>query len=181
MIFFILAYLIWVVTTPVVATILALCGEKVVMLFDGHDITQALTSSGKTIILAYSPSPDGKPHTFNYRNISYGTVFLLALIMAVPDVRPKLRVKILLLGLAFLLPVQLTRLVVHVFDYYGQHMQMDGVSLYPVVYRKGLFFANRVLTRIDGQVIPVVIWAALYFYYVWYNKFFRKRTKPARG
>ena len=176
MIFFILAYLIWIVSTPVVATVLAFCGEKVVMLFDGYDITQALTSSGKTFILTYSPSPDGKPHTFNYRNISYGTVFLLALIMAVPDVRPKLRVKILIMGLAFLLPVQLTRLVIHVFDYYGQYMQMDGVSLYPVFYRKGLFFINRTLTRIDSQVIPVIIWAALYFYYVWYHKYLKRKV-----
>lgn len=157
--------------------VLTFCGEKIVLLFDSYNLTKAIESAGKNIILYYAPSPDGQPYVINYRNITFNTVFLLALIMAVPDVSHKLRLKILLWGMVFLFPVQVFRLVITVFNYYGQHIQKDGESLYPVVYRKGLWYTERALARLDGQLIPVAIWVGLFFYYQWYNKYFKKSSR----
>jgi len=164
----------------VLNTILTYAGEKVVFLFDGNDLTQSLTSSGRNILLVFQPS-DGKPHMLNYRNITFNFVFLMALIMAVPDINYRLRLKILLLGYAFLFPVQVTRLVVYIFNYYGQHINRDGLPLYSDFPRKALLYTNRSLQRLDGQIVPVAIWAGLYFYYKWQYKFFKKdrRTGPS--
>jgi hypothetical protein len=175
-IFFLVAFGLWFLTTSVVNTALTFCGGKIVFLFDSYDLTKAIDSAGKNIIVHYAPSPDGKPYVFNYRNITFNTVFLLALIMAVPNVDSKVRLKVLIIAMTLLFPVQIFRLVVTVFNYYGQHMQMDGESLYPVVYRKGLWYTERVLARLDGQLIPVVIWAGLFFYYQWYYRYFKKKT-----
>lgn len=157
-------------------TVLTTIAEPIIFLFDNHDITQALDSNGKNIILRYAPTPDGQPFIFNYRNLSYNTVFLLALIMAVPNVRPRLRIRILILGLLLLFPIQIFRIVIVVFNYYGQHMQMDGNAFYSDIPRKGLLYTERTMARLDGQVIPVLIWAGLYFYYKWARQYF-KRTE----
>ena len=175
-IFFLVAFGLWFLTAPVVNAVLTFCGEKVVLLFDSNHITKAIDSAGKNIIVHYAPSPDGKPYVINYRNITFNTVFLLALIMAVPGVNHRLRLKIMIIGMIFLFPVQVFRLVITVFNYYGQHITRSGESLYPVVYRKGLWYTERTLARLDGQLIPVVIWAGLFFYYQWYYKYFKKRT-----
>jgi hypothetical protein len=176
-VYFLAAFLLWIGTTPVCNNILAFCGEKVVMIFDSYDITKSISTSGKTIIVKYEPSPDGKPHLINSRNITFNVVFLLALIMAVPDVHYRLRLKILLLGIALLFPVQVLRLSTYILNYYGQHMLMDGNSLYPIVWRKALFFGDLTLTRLDSMLIPVIIWAGLFFYYKWHYKFLRKNSK----
>jgi len=110
----------------------------------------------------------------NYRNLTFGAVFLVALIMAVPDVRPKMRLKILLIGLGVVFSTQVFRVSLEVFNYYGQNMLMDGESLYPVFWRKTLYQTARAMARLDGQAIPVMIWAGLYFYYLWYSRHFRK-------
>lgn len=168
--------MLWIVTAPAINAVLTFCAEKIVFVLDTYDITKAIDSAGKNIILRYAPSPDGKPLILNYRNLTFNTVFLLALIMAVPSVPPRTRFKIILLGMCLLFPVQICRLVVIVFNHYGQHIQMAGKDLYPVVLRKGLYQAERLFARLDGQLVPVVIWSGLYFYYVWYHKYFRKRV-----
>jgi hypothetical protein len=176
-VFFLVAFGLWFLTAPVVNHVLVFCAEKIVFLFDNYDITKAIDSAGKKIYVLYAPSPDGEPYVLNYRHLTFNTVFLLALIMAVPNVDTKLRFKILIIGLTCLFPVQVFRLVVTVFNYYGQHIKRDGESVYPVVYRKGLWFTERGLARLDGQLIPVVIWAGLFFYYKWYYKYFKKKTQ----
>ena len=174
MVFFAVAFGLWVVTTPAVTTVLSFVSEKVVMLLDSHGLTLGMESEGRHIALHYQPTPDGKPHYMNYRNISFGTVFLLALIMAVPNVDYRLRLRILVIGYAMLFGVQVVRLVVYVFNYYGQNMTVGGESLYPVFWRKAIFFTDRTLARLDAQAIPVMIWSGLYFYYVWYDRYFKK-------
>lgn len=159
-----------------ITPLLSFGAEKVIFLCDGYDLTKAIRTSGHTMFLVYAPSPDGKPWPMNYRNVSFGVVFLVALIMAVPDVRPKLRLKILLLGLAIVYCAQVFRVVIEVFNYYGQNMLMDGESLYPVFWRKTLFQIERAMARLDGQAIPVMIWAGLYFYFQWYNRYFKNRS-----
>ncbi len=157
--------------------VLVFCGEKIVLVFDTYDITKSIDSAGKSIIVHYAPSSDGKPYVINYRKLTFNTMFLMALIMAVPQVNVKVRLKILLMGMVFLFPVQVFRLVITVFNYYGQHMKMDGQSLYPLVVRKGLWHTERALARLDGQLIPVIIWAGLFFYYQWYYKYFKKKSR----
>ncbi len=174
MVFFLIAFGVWLLTTPIVNAVLSFCGEQVVLFFDGYGLTQKIDSAGKNILVHYAPSPDGRPFVMNYRNITFNTVFLLALLMAVPDVDRRLRTKIVLLGLLFLFPVQVFRFAVVVFNYYGQHMQMDGQSLYAVWLRKGLWFTDRIVARLDGQAIPLLIWAGLYFYYQWYYRLFKR-------
>ncbi|MDH3892410.1 MAG: hypothetical protein OEV49_15155 [candidate division Zixibacteria bacterium] len=160
-------------------TVLTFVAEKVVLLLDSHDLTTGMDSSGKNIRLRYQPTPDGKPHVMSYRIISFGTVFLLALIMAVPNVKPRLRLKILGIGYAVIFGVQVVHLVVYVFNYYGQHMNtVAGQSLYPVFWRKALFYTNLTMLRLSAQAVPVLIWAGLYFYFVWYDRYFKK-AKPA--
>lgn len=169
-----MAFGLWVVTTPAVTTALTFVSEKVVLLLDGRGLTLGMESQGKNIILHYQPTPDGKPHLMNYRNISFGTVFLLALIMAVPKVNNRLRLKILVIGYALLFGVQVVRLVVYVFNYYGQNMTVNDQSLYPPFRRKAIFFTDRTLARLDAQLIPVIIWSGLYFYYLWFDRYFKK-------
>lgn len=175
--YFILAFLLWMVTTPAVNTVLTFCGEKIVLLFDDFDITQSIKSAGRNIIVTYFPSPDGKPWVINYRNLTFNTVFLIALIMAVPDVNYKLRLKILGLGFLILFPFQVARLVVTVFNYYGQHMEIDNQSIYPTVPRKALYYTERAMARLDGQLVPVAIWAGLFFYYKWHYKFLKRQPE----
>jgi hypothetical protein len=138
-----------------------------------------MQSSGKDIIVKFYPSPDGKPMSINSRNITFNTVFLMALIMAVPDIRNKLRLKILIIGIILLFPVQLLRICIYVLNYYGQHMQKDGIYVYPVLWRKSLFFGDLTLTRLDSMLVPVVIWAGLFFYYKWQYILIKRETKAA--
>ena len=177
-IFFAAAFLLWLATTPVCNQVLTVAAEIVVKSLDGYDITQSMTASGKDVIVRYQPSLDGKPHVINARNISFNVVFLLALIMAVPDIRNKRRLRILVLGIIFIFPVQVIRLSTYVLNFYGQHMQMDGVYAYPYLWRKALFYGDMTLTRIDSMLIPVVIWAGLFFYYKWYPDLIKKRAEP---
>ncbi|MFQ6008715.1 MAG: hypothetical protein ACE5K8_07165, partial [Candidatus Zixiibacteriota bacterium] len=81
----------------------------------------------------------------------------------------------LIIAMILLFPVQVFRLVVTIFNYYGQHIKRDDESVYPVFWRKGLWYTERVLARLDGQLIPVVIWAGLFFHYKWSYKYFKKR------
>ncbi len=178
LVFFVAAFLFWLATTPICTPILTFCTEKIVKVFDTHGLTKGMISQGKTIALKYTPSPDGKPHFMNVRNISFNTVFLLALIMAVPDVNNKLRLKILLLGLIVLFPVQVVRLTFYVLNYYGQHIKMDGAPIYDSLWRNILFYGDLTLTRLDSMLIPVVIWAGLYYYYKWHATFQKRKAVP---
>ena len=178
LVFFVAAFLFWLATTPICTPILTFCTEKIVKVFDTHDFTEGMISRGKTIALKYAPSPDGKPHFMNARNISFNTVFLLALIMAVPDVNYKLRLKILLLGFIVLFPVQVVRLTIYILNYYATHMQMDGAPIYHSLWRKILFYGDLTLTRLDSMLVPVIIWAGLYYYYKWHAVFQKRKAVP---
>ena len=173
--FFLLAYLLWVYTTPVANKVYTFCGEKVIMLLDRDNFTKSITAEGKYIIISYDPSPDGEPRVTGYDVYTFNTAFLVALIMAVPWINYKLRIKILLLGLILLYPIQILRLAVYVFDFYGQHMKWgSGEPYYSTFFRKTFFFSKRVLARLDGQLIPIIIWAGLYYYYKWHHMFMKR-------
>ncbi len=53
-----------------------------------------------------------------------------------------------MLGLAIVYCAQVFRVVIEVFNYYGQNMLMDGESLYPVFLRKTLFQIERAMARL---------------------------------
>ncbi len=153
--------------------------QPIVKGLDTQDLTREMHTEGKYIYITYAPS-DGTPLIADYRRISYNFVFLVALILAVPDVRVRMRLRILLIGLLILFPVHVLRVVIFVLNHYGQHMKMDGVSIYPYVIRKGLFHAERIFRILDGYLTPVIIWLGLLFYYRWSGTYFKK-LKAARA
>lgn len=176
-IYFVAAYFIWTFTTPVANKIFTFFGEKAVKLIDTHDFTRSISGQGQYIIIDYSPSPDGKPRVTSYRIYTFNTVFLTALILAVPRIKYKLKLKILLLGLVLIYPIQILRLVVYVFEYYSQRMTWSsGEPVYSTFYRDLFYYSKRALARLDGQLIPIVIWAGLYYYYKWHREI-RKRLR----
>lgn len=152
--------------------------QPIVKGLDTHDLTRDMHTEGKNIYIAYAPS-DGTPLVADYRRISYNFVFLVALILAVPDIRPRLRLRILGIGLLILFPIHILRVVIFVLNHYGQHMKIDGVSIYPYVIRKALFHAERIFRILDGYLTPVIIWLGLLFYYRWSGAYF-KRLKTAQ-
>ncbi|MCD6163433.1 MAG: hypothetical protein J7K40_13615 [candidate division Zixibacteria bacterium] len=175
--FFILAYLIWSYSAPIANKIFTFTGEKVVMLFDANNFTKSMTAKGKYIVVNYAPSPDGKPRVTKYNIYTFNTVFLIALIMAVPGIKYKLRIKILLIGLILLFPIQILRLAIYVFNYYGQNMRIaSGERLYPAIVWKTLVYGKRILARLDGQLVPILIWGGLFYYYKWHNIFKKRIT-----
>ena len=67
--------------------------------------------------------------------------------------------------------------MIYVFEYYSQRMTWSsGEPVYSAFYRSLFFYSKRGLARLDGQLIPIVIWAGLYYYYKW-NDDFKKRLK----
>ena len=156
-------------------TILTYFAGKIIIVLDGSGLTESIKSSGRNIIIAYSPNPGDGPWVINYHNVTYNTVFLFALLMAVPKVNHRLRLKIVIIGMLILFPIQILRLVVTVFNYYGQHMQIDGKPIYSEIPRKFLYFTERTMARTEGQLIPISIWAGLFFYYKWHYKILKSR------
>lgn len=151
------------------------------MLFDRLDFTKAIKAVGKYIVVAYEPAKEGKNLVLDYKGFTFNTVFLVALIMAVPNVNYKLRLKILLLGLVILYPIQVFRLVIYIFNHYCQNMRRkSGATIYPLFIHNAIGYADKVLIRIDGQIIPIVIWAGLFYYYKWHNMFMKMRQAKTR-
>lgn len=161
--------MIWKWTAPPVNRLLTTCAAPVARALDGFDLTKSITSAGTQIRIDYKAAP--QPLLIYYRQISYGTVFLLALIMAVPDVRHRLRLKILAIGTGLILATQVMRIVTYTLNHYGQHLQIDGHEIYSDIPRLALVYIENTLGGGGNQIIPVIIWFALFFYYVWYEKF----------
>jgi hypothetical protein len=169
-----LVFLFWYAAAPVMNATVAFIAEPVVNILDWHDLTQDIKTEGSRFVLYFSPS-DGKPVIGEYRRISYNFVFLVALILAVPDIRPRLRLKILVMGLLILYPLQVFRIVVFILNHYGQHMISGEQTLYPFLYRKSLFYIYRIQLVLDGYLTPIVIWAGLYLYYKWSSEYLMRR------
>ena len=144
-------------------------------MLDSYNITRAIISDGSSIWIVYYPSIEGEQLHVKYRRVTYNAVFLVALIMAVPGISHRLRIKILLLGLLMLFPLQVLHIILTVFNYYAWHMTANDQKLYSMVVCNGLAYGRRVFSRLDGQLFPIVIWVALFFYYKWYGQFFKKR------
>jgi hypothetical protein len=179
-IFFVIAYLLWHFTAPIANKAFTFFGGNIVMLFDRLDSTKAIKAVGKYIVVAYEPAKEGKNLVLDYKGFTFNTVFLVALIMAVPNINYKLRLKILVLGLVILYPIQVFRLVIYIFNYYCQNMRKkSGATIYPLFIHNAIGYTNRVLIRIDGQIIPIVIWAGLFYYYKWHNMFMKLRRAKA--
>ncbi|RKX19755.1 MAG: hypothetical protein DRP26_02910 [Candidatus Zixiibacteriota bacterium] len=176
LIYFIIAYLLWHFTAPIANKALTFLGGNLVVLFDKVEFTKAIKAVGKYIVVAYEPAKEGKNLVLDYKGFTFNTVFLIALIMAVPNINYKLRLKILVLGLVILYPIQVSRLVIYIFNYYCQNIRRkDGTTIYPTFTHNAIGYANRVLIRIDGQIIPILIWASLFYYYKWHKVLMKKR------
>lgn len=145
----------------------------VIHILDWHDVTGKIHTDGDKIHFYYSPS-DGKPIVADYRRISYNFVFLVALILAVPDIRPRLRLKILIIALAILFPLQVLRVAIFILNHYGQHLRVGEETLYPLIYRKFLFYSYRLQLLLDGYLTPIIIWVGLLFYYRWHREYLKR-------
>ena len=55
----------------------------------------------------------------------------------------------------------------------------SGAFIYPAYMHHSIGYADRIMWRIDGQIIPVIIWAGLFYYYKWHNVFTKMRKKIA--
>jgi hypothetical protein len=168
-----LVFLFWILAAPVMNAVVTTVATPIIHILDWHDLTRDIQLDGDRVHFYYAPS-DGKPVVADYRRISYNFVFLVALILAVPDVRPRLRLKTLIIGLLILFPIHVFRIVVFILNHYGQHMLSGDVTLYPFLYRKVLFYSYRLTLLLDGYLTPVVIWAGLFFYYKW-NRIYMER------
>ncbi len=168
--FFALAYLIWHLTAPVGTRILSDVAGGIIHLFDRADYTKEISASDKYIIVKYEPTKDGKPLALEFKGFTFNTVLLVALIMAVPAIDYKLRLKILIIGLLILFPIQIFKFVIYVFNHYCQNMRRkSGAFIYPAYIHHSLGYIDKVMWRIDGQIIPVVVWGGLYYHYKWHN------------
>jgi hypothetical protein len=175
---FIAVYGAWHLTAPLANKLFSFVGGNIVMMLDRADYTKSVDSSGRYIVVTYEPTEDGRPLTLEYKGFTFNTVFLVALIMAVPNVNYKLRLKILILALVILYPLQIFKFVVYVFNHYCQNMRRrSGAFIYPAFMHHAIGYADRIMWRIDGQIIPVLIWAALFYYYKWHNMFTRLRKE----
>ncbi len=106
----------------------------------------------------------------SFKYYTFNGVFLIALILAVPKVNYKLRLKILLLGFLVLVPFQLLLFNVYVFDNYARKMMWSSDRyVYSGFVRNSLLYGRRILMRVEGQLIPVIIWVGLFYYYKWHR------------
>jgi hypothetical protein len=161
--------------------VVAIPAAGLVYIADWHDITQSIRAEGENILVYFAASPDGEPLSFGYRRFSYGLVLLLALILAVPDVEMRMRLKILLIGLSVIYALQVIRLAAMVLNHYSQHVGYQGEPIYPFLYRKVLHYFNKMMLRLEGHLIPVAIWAGLYLYYKWYPRYITRKRKERGG
>jgi hypothetical protein len=142
------------------------------MAIDSADHTKDVRFHGKYMVIDYGPTKEGKSLTLEYKGFTFNTVLLIALIMAVPKVKYKLRLRILLLGIVILFPVQVFRLVVYIFNYYCLNIRRrSGAFIYPAYLHHSIGYVDKILIRVDGQIIPVIIWGALFYYYKWHYIF----------
>jgi len=167
-VFFIAAFILWKITAPVQNKALTFFSEGMVRLFDHHDFTRSMRTSGTDILVSFQPSQDNRPLVINSAKITYNISFLFALLMAVPKVPVRQRAKILVIGIIILFFIQIVRVNIIIFYFYCRRMQLYGQPVYAELVRYGLFYTYEVMRRLSGMLFPVIIWAGLYFYYRWH-------------
>ncbi len=178
--YFAAVFIIWNFTKPAGTKVFAFCGGQIVKLLDSNNFTKDIITRDGEIYVFFHPTPDGKPLATSFKYFTFNGVFLAALILAVPKVKYKLRLKILLLGFFFLVPFQLLLFNVFVFDNYAKRMMWSSDKfVYSDFVRNSLLYGRRILMRIEGQLIPVLIWAGLFYYYRWHNILAKRMLKKS--
>jgi hypothetical protein len=168
-IFFAVCFLVWDTTKPVGTKIFAFFGEHIVKILEKRDTTADIVTQDGKIFIFYHPSADGKPLSTNFKHYTFNGVFLFALIMAVPGVKYKLRLKILIIGFILIFPFQLLLFVTFVLNSYAHRMMLRDGYLYPAFIRGSLSYGQKILIRVEGQLVPIIIWGGLFYYYKWHN------------
>ena len=177
--FFALAYVIWDLTAPLGARILGGIAGYLVKTVDKYNFIMDVKAAGKNIVIITQTAKDIEPLTLEYKGFTFNTVLLAALIMAVPGVKYRLRAKILILGIIILFPIQVFRLSVFIINYY-KNIRMTGTDyIFPAFMRGTFGYITDILIRIDGQILPVIVWAALFYYYKWYSTLAKLKKKKA--
>jgi hypothetical protein len=162
-------FLIWDTSKPLGAKIFAFCGEQIVKFLEKKDTTKKVMTQDGDIFVFYHPSPDNEPLSTQFKYYTFNGVFLFALIMAVPQVNFKLRLKILIIGFVLILPFQLLLFTVFVLNRYASMMMIRDGFLYPSLLRESLSYGQKILIRVEGQLVPIIIWGGLFYYYKWHN------------
>lgn len=187
LVIFAVTFTIWHFTAPVGTKVFASIAGGIVKIFDRAGFTKSISSYDEYIVVNHKYDKDEKPLFLEYKGFSFNAVFLITLIMIVPNVNYKLRLKILVLGLLIIFPEQIFRLVIYIFNYYCLNIsRKGGATIYPAYIHNTIGYIDKVMIRIDGQIVPVVIWAALFYYYKWHNiysklkrsRFAEKESRP---
>jgi hypothetical protein len=181
LIYFAAAFLIWDAAKPAGTKIFAFCGENIVKLLEKKDTTQEVIAQGGDIFIFYHPSADNQPLSTRFKHYTFNGVFLVALIMAVPGINYKLRLKILIIGLLVIFPFQLLLFVVFVLNSYAKRMMIGEGFLYPDFIRHSLSYGQKILIRVEGQLVPIIIWGGLFYYYKWHSVLAKRlKSRPER-
>lgn len=113
----------------------------------------------------------------DYRFASYNLPFLVALTMAVPGIGVRIRLKVIVFGLAALFLIDVLMLVVGMLGHYAT-LAVNGQPFFSATWVTILHYAERFAVRLNGEVPPLLIWAGLFFYYKWYRDLKRHRGRP---
>lgn len=98
--------------------------------------------------------------------VHFDLVLLLTLIFAVPKIKVKTRLKILLWGILLSVFIHLFKIVVIVKDGYATSFVFKGTPYYSSFERAIYGFGRSFFTRMGNQLVPVLIWSVLYIKFV---------------
>ena len=108
--------------------------------------------------------------------VHFDSVLLLTLIFAVPQIKFKIRIKILLWGIFLSVLVHLFKIVVIVKDGYAHLFVIKGTPYYSSFETAIYGFGRGFFTRLGNQFVPVLIWSILYIKFAGIK--IVKSTKP---
>jgi hypothetical protein len=169
--FFPLFYAAWYLLTPAYNQILAPPACLVLRLSEitGITLTQSLEPKGEHIFVHHAASEKNPDLTVRVwaRVVHFDLVLLFALIWAVPNVDRSRRIKLLLIGLALLFPLHLLKILILVKHEYSMRVQVGGVYYWSTSGRMVYQYLTGFIIVVANQVLPLLIWGALYAKYWW--------------
>ena len=172
--FFSLFYLLWYFLSPLYNHILAT--PSVLTLKASEIGSKHLTTStqvqGKYIFVHHVASKENPELSIRVHAnvVHFDMVLLFALIWAVPGIKWKKRMKILLLGFAIVFVLHLIKILIFVKYEYAIHMKVGGIHLWSPAEQKGYRYVKDFILLIVNQIFPILIWSLLYVKYWWGKK-----------
>ncbi len=168
LIFFAFFYFLWYFSTPVYNQFLAALSKKLLPFTESSRLTVTVIPEGRTIgiyhVLSYEPG--GSSLGLDAMKVHFDLVLLLTLIFAVPKIKVKTRLKILLWGILLSVLVHMLKIVVIVKDGYASAFVFKGTPYYSSFERGIYAFGRGFFTRLGNQLVPLLIWSVLYVKFV---------------